>query len=595
MVNLMKNKKGWNNIRRNGRYWKSVFLLILVLFNVAEYFRFKRMPIIGDIVGKMEHWYRRFPFHIIKPIVQYVFLSYLSLVLLFMLIIYTFNYLCGFFPNSKKSEKNGTYRYLLKFVVVSDIFAGIVLEILSINGLKVLGNYLKINSIAFGVYILFFIIGSYWYWYSILDIKKTKNIKNKLKRKEDYEKEIWYSITNGNERISSFSMVPWYRKNRYLVVDEVDIISLDNVEKENFLKYLVVLDVNNPLDKKKENIIRKIALLPHSLIHVVILGDANRFPELISFLSSIKNVYITEDVMVEDIGKINIQCFFDNYQINKKQKEHPLRLSSNKIYKTTYINMANGSMLCAAFMKMTTVSLDILPAIYALFDFIDLQYRLCIACIIDSDYSKQIAWMKSKGRVIGNIGIMAGMIEDKLLINKGDRLSDALSYQELFDEIIVEKDLELIRKYLANYEKDLTRPIWETIIYLTYSLRNVLRGHGTFDKADAYELYNLVFKLTILNVYILNSTDIQLEAGNDILSVNGNDKYYYVYGGFKMEAKRNLSPFLLSNGNGNILVFNNWNKSKTDNDIGNLEYINYLDGRLILPEYKQLELQIKHL
>ena len=127
----------------------------------------------------------RFPFHIIKPRVQYVFLSYLSLVLLFMLIIYTFNYLCGFFPNSKKSEKNGTYRYLLKFVVVSDIFAGIVLEILSINGLKVLGNYLKINSIAFGVYILFFIIGSYWYWYSILDIKKTKNIKNKLKRKED--------------------------------------------------------------------------------------------------------------------------------------------------------------------------------------------------------------------------------------------------------------------------------------------------------------------------------------------------------------------------------------------------------------------------
>jgi hypothetical protein len=209
-----------------------------------------------------------------------------------------------------------------------------------------------------------------------LDIKKTKNIKNKLKRKKDYEKEIWYSITNGNERISSFSMVPWYRKNRYLFVDEVDIISLDNVEKENFFKYLVVLDVNNPLDKKIENIIRKIAHLPHSLIHVVILGDANRFPELISFLSSIKNVYITEDVMVEDIGKINMQCFFDNYQINKKQKEHPLRLSSNKIYKTTYINMANGSMLCAAFMKMITVSLDILPAIYALFDFIDLQYRL---------------------------------------------------------------------------------------------------------------------------------------------------------------------------------------------------------------------------
>lgn len=101
------------------------------------------------------------------------------------------------------------------------------------------------------------------------------------------------------------------------------------------------------------------------------------------------------------------------------------------------------------------------------------------------------------------------MIEDKLLINKGDRLSDTLSYQELFDEIIVEKDLELIREYLTNYKKDLTWPIWETIIYLTYSLRNVLRGYDTFDKADAYGLYNLVFKIAILNMYILNSTNIQ--------------------------------------------------------------------------------------
>lgn len=170
------------------------------------------------------------------------------------------------------------------------------------------------------------------------------------------------------------------------------------------------------------------------------------------------------------------------------------------------------------------------------------------------------------------------MIEDKLLINKGDRLSDTLSYQELFDEIIVEKDLELIRKYLTNYKKDLTRPIWETIIYLTYSLRNVPRGHGTFDKVDAYGLYNLVFKITILNMYILNSTNIQLEVSNDILNVN--DKYYYVYRGFKRETKRNLSPFLISNENGNILVFNNWNKSKIDDSIVNLEYINYLDGRL---------------
>ena len=72
-------------------------------------------------------------------------------------------------------------------------------------------------------------------------------------------------------------------------------------------------------------------------------------------------------------------------------------------------------------------------------------------------------------------------------------------------------------------------------------------------------------------MFIWDSTDIQLEASNK--------KYYYVYGEVKRKIKRNLSPFLISNENGNILVFNNWNKSKIDDNIVNLEYINYLDGR----------------
>ena len=43
---------------------------------------------------------------------------------------------------------------------------------------------------------------------------------------------------------------------------------------------------------------------------------------------------------------------------------------------------------------------------------------------------------------------------------------------------------------------------------------------------------------------------------------------------------------------GNILVFNNWNKpskeNKNEKEI--VEYINYLDGTLILPEFPGIEM-----
>lgn len=50
-----------------------------------------------------------------------------------------------------------------------------------------------------------------------------------------------------------------------------------------------------------------------------------------------------------------------------------------------------------------------------------------------------------------------------------------------------------------------------------------------------------------------------------------------------------MSPFLVSTGNGNILVFNNWDKSTGAKGIENIEYINYLDGTLVLPQYKMLK------
>lgn len=54
----------------------------------------------------------------------------------------------------------------------------------------------------------------------------------------------------------------------------------------------------------------------------------------------------------------------------------------------------------------------------------------------------------------------------------------------------------------------------------------------------------------------------------------------------------NMGPFLMDSGTGNILVFNNWDRSSKEkkNKKEIVEYINYLDGTLILPEFPRIEM-----
>ena len=53
-----------------------------------------------------------------------------------------------------------------------------------------------------------------------------------------------------------------------------------------------------------------------------------------------------------------------------------------------------------------------------------------------------------------------------------------------------------------------------------------------------------------------------------------------------------MSPFLVASGTGNILVFYNWNKPSKEkkNEKEIVDYINYLDGTLILPEFPGIEM-----
>lgn len=587
----MKNNKGWNNTRRNTMYWVSVLLLLLVAVNIVTWFRIERTPVIETLFYGLIHLYETVIPVMMANDVQYILLSLLTIVIVDMIFILSLHYICGSLPNMDQSEQPGQFRYLLKTVMIVDIVLGIILEMYAVRGLRDLRSDFSLTSITMWLYIGMFAFGSYWYWKNVLNIREVINVAKLVKSGENHEETVWYSITNCDERISTFSRVPWCGKANASIIDEDDIVYLGGALKESFFNYLIVLDAKKEINFLHENKIREIAVLPHAKILVVVLGENETFSSLLDYLGNTQNATVIRNTCIKNIGKVNIRYVIDEYVSNKegKRKQHPLRLSESEIYQETYLKIGKSPQLCVSFMKMITSSLEVLPAIYALFDFIDLQYRLSIARIIDPQYSKQLSWMKDKSRIIGNIGIMSRIIEGKILRQNAFKNS-TLSYHELFENIIAERDMELIKKYLSNYEKDFTKPVWATIVYLTYSLRNVLRGHGTFDKADAFDLYNVVFKLAVLNVFILESNEIYLETSESVLSENGEMAYYYVYGQYKDEVKRTMSPFLAATRNGNILVFNNWNKSKLEKGKGSIEYINYLDGTLILPEYKHIDL-----
>ena len=61
---------------------------------------------------------------------------------------------------------------------------------------------------------------------------------------------------------------------------------------------------------------------------------------------------------------------------NPNIKGHPRRFLNNSILLKTYSGIGNGPQICLDFLKTIMNSLEILPSIYALFDYIDLQYRI---------------------------------------------------------------------------------------------------------------------------------------------------------------------------------------------------------------------------
>lgn len=372
-------------------------------------------------------------------------------------------------------------------------------------------------------------------------------------------------------------------------MDEKDTGHRECISADDFLYYLIVIECDQQCTKKFDEQVKKILSLPHANVLTLIFGNPEKYRHIVDNLEKQKNVTVVMYPEIMRCNRLDIEMIVDSMKYkNPNIKEHPCRFLNNSILLETYSGIGNGPQICLDFMKTIMNSLEILPSIYALFDYIDLQYRIQIAFTLDPD-QKQYTWMRNKGRTIGNINIMANIIEESVIKRRIKYNDNELSVQDLFDCIIEEKDLELIKKYLPNYERDDCKPIQDTIIYLTTSLRNVLRGHGTFEKEDAYNLYIMIFKFALLNIYLVGTNETVLTIDNNPVWMSQDYMYYGVLGSTKFISSKLLSPFLVADDKENILVFNNWNKEGTT-ELEQIEYINYLEGTLILPEYKSVNI-----
>ncbi len=582
----------WNNHRRNSKYWSSLAMLMFVSANISWYLKLDN-TVIRRIIYILDDVFE--PVVVFgDPIVMSLICVCATFILLFIGIVMLLNHLVGMIPDIRSLKICRLWQLLSKSAVWADILLGILLETMAI--LSIRDIYIDYNSFSLIslFYTVFLGVGSYRYWNNILPMAKYHKVKGTLLKGKGYLNAVWFGLSNADIRLSTFDRVPRKGTISEVIVDQQDLAILNELSDKSpsrtqFLYYLICVDCNKVLDSNFKQQMMSVINIPHARTLVCFFGNIHNdavLKELREDISNCVNVKVkcfnsplTRELDLE-------QCIssldFRQYETDKV----PTRFLLNEQLIHTYLGAADGPKLCLDFLKMIINKLETLPAIYALFDYIDLLYRISIAYAREPDYK----WMKKQGCIVGNIRVMATIIMDKVLAPNLSDKKIKIGEKSIVSTVFTDREQALVRKYLPNYQEDSTRRVYYTIVYLTSSLRNVLRGHGYFDTKDADDLYRLVFKLTLMNMHILASSDIHLKVSDQVVWLDGCFKYYAVIGGDQSKKAKQLSPFLVASENGDILVFNNWCKMNSQHDSEQIEYINYLDGTLVLPEFRVINL-----
>lgn len=555
----------FNNKRRSAMYWVSLLLLLVNVFNIEVVLE---NGVIGRFVNILYYFFTIiFPYpdgyasdaHIFWALIIFLILMNIGAVVLL-------NTIIGKFKHNSPS-----YNQLLRFIYrpefILDVMLGVFLSGLAINGFRSMVCFDSNISIQIVLYFGILILGMGCYWYNVFPFLLYKDSVELVTKMNEDQMNIWYLISNSRTILSSFEQLPIKRNKFIVMVDKTDLECIN--EKENshldigdFSNCVAYLDPNEEENSEWWDYLKNILQIPHIQVVLFYHGDDNIGN---SIEEKIRNLKLRTVKLIPLSGSVDEDVFiiFEKLKtydfLEKNYKGNPVKDICDLRLQSHYKNLWVGPKICFDFLVLCINTLEVMPAIYALFDFMDLQYRICISFI-----SNKEEWYSRISKRIGNINEMANILYDE-----GEFFNTTVYFEK--ELVFHDSDIELIRKYLPNY-RIVEKYGYADIIYVSRQLRNVLRGHGSYDKNHALVLYKLIFRLALMTSYILKMNDIKIEIDYAQQDIGG---FYKIQGTMK-NVKRELSPFLLGTKNNSILVFNNWQQ-------GIIEYINYLDGSLILP------------
>ena len=193
----------WNNRRRDRKYWIGIWLLLAAAVNTHVWLNMEDGPaaVIRDV---LDRFYRKIFPGLLASGAGAVFFAVLTFIAGAVMIIFLLNHLTGMLPDVRTGRVSGKYRFVYKTPFWGDVFTGLALELAAVKGLSQLTEILAGASAAGWVYLLLFICGSILYWRSILPAAQYHGVQNLLKEDREYEDQVWYCISNGRERLSTF-------------------------------------------------------------------------------------------------------------------------------------------------------------------------------------------------------------------------------------------------------------------------------------------------------------------------------------------------------------------------------------------------------
>lgn len=598
----------WNNRRRTFDYWLIAFAFAINPSSLGWWTDVET----GFFAVYRDILYRIFEvlFFQSRPFAPYVMIM-LSPGLFCILFLWIFNGLIGRIP--ERCAAGRLFEVTAQPAFLADVVVGLVLAGIGWRNFRASCNYfwdaytrdtienlwgVRLMSVLL---LLMFLSCIAIYWKGLLPFRTYRQTFRSLKQK-DFEDTAWFCVSNSPRRFSSFSRFMNKGQLGTSVFDHQDLRLLRkqtgiHLDAHDFRYFVIIVDRSQRINDAFLAQIEQILRIPHAHILVCYTKtnpSARNFETLDALLHSNKTAVFRDCCDFEDRLHLKLQDLLAVEEPGlMDEKRLPLSYLHDERLKTTYLKLAQGPRICLDFLQIIFCKLDVLPGIYALFDYVDLQYRIQLAfeqpwldVHAQSAVSLFERWAVKHGRKIGNIREMATLLEDGVLTASQSDPQTALSTADVFSKVFSEDDLTLIRKYLPNYTIDYDRPGYLTIIYLTTNLRNVLRGHGYFDPSDANRLFEVIVKLSMMNTYILSGNSVSLQISEE--PHQGLPDLRNVDGQIGSEAFKRLSPFLIASDHGSILCFNNCHKRKHPSKPAAIEYINYLDGTIILPNFRSV-------